>query len=150
MDINGTDVKSLITLLADDGLLNHTNQLFGQSIYNIETSLYWHSRNISELKESDIEAAGREDAERREKDKDVHKDEYGNSGCYFETLTKRYGEKMKIAWGIKTRVCFPIIPRLHKYIIRLHSMKDFRCQETYFHFCIPLSKCLRHCLKGQV
>lgn len=137
MDINGTDVKSLITLLADDGLLNHTNQLFGQSIYNIETSLYWHSRNISELKESDIEAAGREDAERREKDKDVHKDEYGNSGCYFETLTKRYGEKMKIAWGNKDEGLFSYYSALAQVYNTLAQYEGFSLSRDIFSLLYP-------------
>ena len=136
MDINGTDVKSLITLLADDGLLTHTNQLFGRPIYNIETSIYWRSRNISELNISDIEAAGREDEKHREKDKDA----YENPGRYFETLTEQYGKKMEIAWKNKDEGLFSYYSALAQVYNTLAQYEGFSLSRDIFSLLYPCVK----------
>ncbi len=137
MDINGTDVKSLITLLADDGLLNHANHLFGRPIYNIETFLYWCSRNISELKESDIETAGREDERSREKDKDENEGTYGNSNHYFETLTEQYGKKMEIAWENKDEGLFSYYSALAQVYNTLAQYEGFSLSRDIFSLLYP-------------
>lgn len=136
MDINGTDVKSLITLLADDGLLTHTNQLFGRPIYNIETSIYWRSRNISELNISDIEAAGLEDEKHREKDKDA----YENPGRYFETLTEQYGKKMEIAWKNKDEGLFSYYSALAQVYNTLAQYEGFSLSRDIFSLLYPSVK----------
>lgn len=139
MDISGTNVKSLILLLAEDGSLNHRNSLFGRSVYNIETSLYWRSRNISELEENDIEEAKKE-LEKNEKEKNQKEENQNqpqNDDSHFRRLTEYYGRKMTTAWEDKDEGLFSYYSALAQVYNTLAQYEGFSMSRDIFSLLYP-------------
>lgn len=89
IDIHATDTKSILSMLTEDGISTHDNPLYGNSIYNIETTLFWEPVNIKRINE--IAVPPKPDIEPDESD--------SKEGGWFSQLTQTYRKKMDEAWG---------------------------------------------------
>lgn len=94
IDIHNTDVMSLLSMLVKNGLITHSNELFGSEIYNIETTLYWGQKNISEIEETNLSSG-----KIPEEDQVLTADpDPSGAGPYFSSLTVTYKKKMEEEW----------------------------------------------------
>lgn len=146
MDITDTDVKSLIALLSKDGVLVHENKNFGTYIYNIETSLYWDSKSVSDIKfdipecEKNPDDNGQNSTERKEMD----------PAPYFSNLAQVYGKKAQSEWerpGIHDEGLFFYYCALTQVYDTLAQYEGFSLAGDIFSLLYPAVQMFEHLLK---
>ena len=143
VDIKGTDMTSLLFMLVKDGLITHSNTLFGAEIYNIETTLYWKGKNISEIEDADITSEkvstdnGTKPPEQKPSEPDPAEQESPADGPYFSALTKTYKEKMEEEWGEENEGLFSYYCALTQVCNTLAQYEGFSLSKDIFSLLYP-------------
>lgn len=122
VDINDVNVKSILALLIQNSVITHGNVLFGQTIYNIETSLYWSSKKFSAVSsEKPTSPSTQSD----------------NPGKYFQNLTLKYRKKMETAWESGDEGLFSYYCALTQVCNTLAQYEGFSLAKDIFSLLYP-------------
>lgn len=137
VDIKGTDMKSLLSMLVKGGLITHSNELFGNEIYNIETTLYWKRKSINEIEENDIvNDITAEDTPTEDGDLPSNQDPSAE-GQYFSALTGTYKKKMEEEWGKEDEGLFSYYCALAQVCNTLAQYEGFSLSKDIFSLLYP-------------
>lgn len=146
MDITDTDVKSLIALLSKKGVLVHENKNFGTYIYNIETSLYWDSKSVSDIEFDISECEKTSDDDKKNGAGKKKKD----PAPYFSNLANVYGKKAQSEWehpGIRDEGLFSYYCALTQVYDTLAQYEGFSLARDIFSLLYPAVQMFEHLLK---
>lgn len=133
VDIKGADMRSLLSMLVKDGLITHSNELFGNEIYNIETTLYWKGKSINEIKENDITSE-----ETPTESGALHPEQDTSAiGQYFSALTGTYKKKMEEEWRKEDEGLFSYYCALAQVCNTLAQYEGFSLSKDIFSLLYP-------------